>query len=90
MISCTSMKRGLLNIPLFYWKFPGSQAPERIESSEIVFSGLSDASVGLSFAIEFKGTVISLTGKESNLYQNCFHCKHLFIKSCLSLYRIKF
>lgn len=75
------------NSPLI-GSFQGSQAPERIESSgnSLFLAFRSDASVGLSgFAIEFKGTVISLTGKESNLYQNCFHCKHLFIKSCLSL-----
>lgn len=61
---------------------------KELRAAEIVFFWRfeADASVGLSgFAIEFKGTVISLTGKESNLYQNCFHCKHLFIKSCLSL-----
>ena len=73
------------NSPLI-GSFQGSQAPERIESSgnSLFLAFRSDASVGLSgFAIEFKGTVISLTSKESNLYQNCFHCKHLFIKSCL-------
>ena len=74
------------NSPLI-GSFQGSQAPERIESSgnSLFLAFRSDASVGLSgFAIEFKGTVISLTGKESNLHHNCFHCRHLFIKSCLS------
>lgn len=74
------------NSPLI-GSFQGSQAPERIESSgnSLFLAFRSDASVGLSgFAIEFKGTVISLTGKESNLHHSCFHCRHLFIKSCLS------
>lgn len=52
--------------------FQGSQAPERIESSgnSLFLAFRSDASVGLSgFAIEFKGTVISLMCVPHNLHQ---------------------
>ena len=76
------------NSPLI-GSFQGSQAPERSESggNSLFLAFRSEASVGLSgFAIEFKGTIISLACEECNLYQDCLNCKHLFIHSCLFVY----